>query len=78
MMKQWAPKLLVDVLKGRVRLIEPLLDLMALPISSGSDLLLVAACLPVAWLRLYVLGAFAVLLLHLTVAAVSGPGLWDT
>ena len=77
-MKQWAPKLLVDVLKGRVRLIEPLLDLMALPISLEVTVLLVAACLPVAWLRLYVLGAFAVLLLHLTVAAVSGPGLWET
>ena len=77
-MKQWAPKLLVDVLKGRVRLMEPLLDLMALPISLEVTVLLVAACLPVAWLRLYVLGAFAVLLLHLTVAAVSGPGLWET
>ena len=77
-MKQWAPRLLADVLRGRVRLIEPLLDLLALPISSEVTLLLVAACLPVAWLRLYVLGAFAVLLFHVTAAAVSGPGLWET
>jgi hypothetical protein len=77
-MKQWAPKLLVDVLKGRGRLIEPLLDLLALPISSAVTLLLVAAGLPLPWLRVYVLGAFAVLLLHLIVASVSGPGVWKT
>ena len=77
-MKHWAPRLLADVAIGRVRLTEPLLDLMALPISTEVAVLLVAACLPVAWLRLYVLGAFAVLFLHLTAAAVSGPGLWET
>jgi cellulose synthase/poly-beta-1,6-N-acetylglucosamine synthase-like glycosyltransferase len=77
-MIQWAPRLLLDVFQGRVRLIEPLLDLLALPISSGVTLLLVAACLPVTWLRLYVLGAFVVLLLHLTAAALGGPGIWGT
>ena len=78
LMKEWAPRLLADVLGGRVRLIEPLLELLALPMSSAVTLLAVAACIPVAWVRLYVLGAFAVLLFHVTVAAVSGPGLWGT
>lgn len=77
-MKHWAPRLLVDVVSGRVRLLEPLLDLLALPLSSEVALLLVAACLPFTWLRVYVLGASATLLLHLIVAAVSGPGLWET
>ncbi len=77
-MKHWTPKLLADVASGRVRLIEPLLDLLALPISLGVTLLLVAACLPVTWLRIYVLAAFAVLLFHVTAAAVSGPGFWGT
>jgi cellulose synthase/poly-beta-1,6-N-acetylglucosamine synthase-like glycosyltransferase len=77
-MKHWAPRLLADVVSGRVRLIEPLLDLLAFPISLEVTLLLVAACLPVTWLRLYVLGAFSILLVHLTVAAISGPGLWGT
>ncbi len=77
-MKHWAPRLLADIVRGRVRLIEPLLDLLALPISLEVTLLVVAACLPVTWLRLYALGAFAVLLFHLTAAAVSGPGLWGT
>jgi cellulose synthase/poly-beta-1,6-N-acetylglucosamine synthase-like glycosyltransferase len=77
-MKYWAPKLLADVVNGRVRLIEPLLDVLALPISLEVTLLVLAACLPVTWLRLYAMGAFAALLVHLTAAAVSGPGLWET
>ena len=77
-MKHLAPRLLADVVSGRVRLIEPLLDLLALPISFEVTLLVVVACLPVTWLRLYALGAFAVLLFHLTAAAVCGPGLWGT
>jgi cellulose synthase/poly-beta-1,6-N-acetylglucosamine synthase-like glycosyltransferase len=77
-MRQWAPRLLADAVRGRPRLIEPLLDLLALPISSQVILLLLAACLPVTWLRLYVLAASAVLLFHVTIAAVSGPGLLKT
>jgi hypothetical protein len=78
MMKQWAPELTGDVLRGRVRLMEPLLDLVSLPIALEVTLLLVAACLPLPWLRLYVLGAFAVLIAHVFTAAFSGPGFWDT
>jgi hypothetical protein len=37
-------------------------------------LLFIAACLPVSWLRLYSLAAFAVLLLHISAAAAKGPG----
>jgi len=77
-MKNWAPRLLADVVSGRLRLVEPLLDLLALPISSEVTLLLVAACLPVTCLRLYALSAFAALLVHLTAAAVSRPDLWGT
>jgi hypothetical protein len=77
-MMQWAPKLLADVLRGKARLVEPLLELLALPMSSAVILLLVAVCLPVGWIRLYVSAAFAVLLFHVTVAALTGPGLWET
>jgi GT2 family glycosyltransferase len=78
MLRQWAPRLMGDVLRGRARLLEPLLDLLAAPIASEACLLLVAACLPVAWLRLYALGGFLVLALHVTAAAVGGSGLWGT
>jgi cellulose synthase/poly-beta-1,6-N-acetylglucosamine synthase-like glycosyltransferase len=74
-MQRWAPELLAGVFRGRVRQIEPFLDLLALPIASEVILLLVSACLPVLWLRLYCLAAFAVLLLHITAATFKGPGI---
>ena len=76
MMRQWAPGLMADVCRGRLRLIEPLFDLLALPIAMEVTLLLIAACLPVTWLRLYVLGAFSVLFLHVMSAAILGSGFW--
>jgi len=77
-MKEWAPRLMGNVLHGRLTLLEPLLDLLALPITSEVSLLLVAACLPLTWLRWYALAGFAVLLLHVAAASVGGPGLWRT
>jgi hypothetical protein len=78
MMRRWAPGMISDILRGKVSRIEPLLDLLALPIASEVILLLITACLPVAWLRIYVLTAFAVLFFHVTVAALKGPGIWET
>jgi cellulose synthase/poly-beta-1,6-N-acetylglucosamine synthase-like glycosyltransferase len=76
MMKQWAPKLVAGIFRGHLRQIEPLLDLLSLPIALEGALLLIAACLPVPSLRLYTLAAFAVLLLHISVASVQGEGIW--
>ena len=76
MMRRWTLYLLGGVFRGQVRQIEPVLDLIALPIASEVILLLIAACLPVSWLRLYAVGAFAVLQFHITAAAISGPGFW--
>lgn len=78
LLKQLAPQLLCEVFRGRPRLIEPFLDLLALPISLEVMLLLIAACLPFTWLRFYVLAALAVLLFHVLAAAVRGPGFWKT
>jgi hypothetical protein len=75
MMRRWAPRLMADLLRGRARLMEPLLDLLAAPIATEVCLLLVAACLPVTWLRLYALTGFLVLALHVTAAAASGSDL---
>jgi hypothetical protein len=76
MMRKWGPELLAAVLRGDVRSLEPLLDLLALPIASEAILLLIAACLPVPWLRLYAITAFGVLSFHIATAAVEGPGIW--
>jgi cellulose synthase/poly-beta-1,6-N-acetylglucosamine synthase-like glycosyltransferase len=78
MMRRWTPRLLMGVLRGQLRYVEPVLDLMGLPIASAVILLVIAASLPVLWVRLYVAGAFAVLLLHITAAALSGRGFWAT
>jgi cellulose synthase/poly-beta-1,6-N-acetylglucosamine synthase-like glycosyltransferase len=68
-----APHLLSEVLRGRIRLLEPLLDLLALSITSEICLLLLAACLPFTWLRFYVSLGFAVMVFHVGTAAAIGP-----
>lgn len=75
MMKGWALPLSWDVLRGRIRMVEPLLDLVGLPLALEVALLLLALCVPVTWLRLYALAGFAVIALHLFAAGVNGPGL---
>jgi cellulose synthase/poly-beta-1,6-N-acetylglucosamine synthase-like glycosyltransferase len=76
MLKRWTPGLLAGVFRGRFLQIEPLLDLLSLPIASGVIMLLIAVCLPVPWLRIYALVAFGVLLLHIAAAAIRGVGFW--
>jgi cellulose synthase/poly-beta-1,6-N-acetylglucosamine synthase-like glycosyltransferase len=76
MVRRWAPTLAADILHGRVQLIEPLLDLLAAPIATEVFLLLIAACVPVVWLRLYALGGFLVVAVHVAVAAACGSGFW--
>jgi hypothetical protein len=78
MMKQWAPRLMGELLRGRVRLLEPLLDLLAMPIATEVCLLLIAVFFPVTWLRLYALGGFLILASHVAAAAACGTGLRGT
>jgi cellulose synthase/poly-beta-1,6-N-acetylglucosamine synthase-like glycosyltransferase len=77
-MERWAPKLLVNLLRGRLSLLEPLFDLLALPMASEVILLLIMACLPFLWIRVYVLVGFAVLIFHVTAVAIEGPGLSES
>jgi hypothetical protein len=77
-MQRWAPKLLGNLLRGRVSLLEPLFDLLALPLASEVVLLLVMACLSFLWIRVYVVAGFAVLLFHVMAVAVKGPGLLES
>jgi cellulose synthase/poly-beta-1,6-N-acetylglucosamine synthase-like glycosyltransferase len=78
LMQRWAPKLLVDLLRGRVSLLGPLFDLLALPMASEVILLLMMACLPFLWIKVYVLAGFAVLIFHVTAVAIEGPGLSES
>lgn len=66
------------VLAGRVRLLDPLLDLLLLPLGYHVTLLLLALLVPLGWCRDLSLFGLAVVALHVVVAArISGMPLRD-
>ena len=69
----WLLPLFKQLTQGRLRMLEPVMDLASLPIGYASFLLFIAACLPLEWLRIYAFFAVAVLAGHVLVAAWSGP-----
>ena len=75
MARKWAAVLGTDLLHGRVRAIEPLLELLSLPLAFECSLLMLALLIPTTWIRLYALCAFATILLHAG-AAVAQSGDW--
>ncbi len=77
MRRQWTLPLLKDVLRGRWRMVEPLADLVSLPLAAGAALLVLGLLLPVFWVRLYAVTGLLVLLLYVVVSAsfAASPGL---
>lgn len=69
----WALPLMGKILGGRLRLIEPLCDLTGLPMAFGVFALVLAACVPLAWLRWYAACALAIVAVHVLAAAWAGP-----
>ncbi len=76
MMKEHVPVLLGKVLAGRLRLVEPLLELLLLPLAFHVLLLLGAAALPFGPSRALGLAGLAVVLLHVLSAIAVGGGGW--
>jgi cellulose synthase/poly-beta-1,6-N-acetylglucosamine synthase-like glycosyltransferase len=76
MMLQHSPALLLDVLRGRLRCLEPLLELLLLPLAFHVTLLLLAATVPIPIVREAGVAGLAVVLLHLAAAIVVGGGDW--
>jgi hypothetical protein len=74
MLYEKAPGLLRDVLVGRLRCLEPLLDILLLPLAFHVTLLLVAISTPVPLVRDLGLAGAAVVALHLVAAIVVGGG----
>jgi cellulose synthase/poly-beta-1,6-N-acetylglucosamine synthase-like glycosyltransferase len=68
----WFGPLFRQLMRGRLRMAEPLLDLVSLPIGYAAFLLLLALCLPLEWLRVYAMIAGAVLGCHVLAAASVG------
>jgi cellulose synthase/poly-beta-1,6-N-acetylglucosamine synthase-like glycosyltransferase len=76
--RTWALPLMGKVLKGRLRLFEPLCDLTGLPLAFGVFALLLALCVPLPWLRWYSGVSLGIVLAHVLTAAWAGPDFFKT
>lgn len=76
MIAELSPQLLREVLRGRLRLLEPLLELLLLPLSFHVALLLLALSTPEHAVRGYAAGALALVIIHLLAAVAVGGGGW--
>lgn len=74
----WVLPLMGKILRGRLSLFEPLCDLSGLPLAYGVFALLLAVCLPLAWLRWYAAVSLAIVLAHVLAAAWVGPDFFGT
>ena len=75
--RRWMIPLARRMASGRLRLLEPLLDLASLPLGYATLALLFGLCLPLTWLRVYSISAFAIIGLHVLAAAWKGPGFYE-
>ena len=77
MRRTWSGPLLREVLRGQLAMLEPLLDLRALPLATEAMLLIVALVLAVAgrlpWLEFYSTIGLAGIVLYVAVSATLGP-----
>jgi cellulose synthase/poly-beta-1,6-N-acetylglucosamine synthase-like glycosyltransferase len=64
------------IVRGHLRLLEPLLDILSLPIAMGALALVFALFVPSAWLRWYAVAGLLILSYHFLVAAKAGPDFW--
>lgn len=70
------PRLLGGVVSGKLRLLEPSLELLLLPLAFHVTLLGLIALIPVALARIYALSALGLVALHVVVAVLIGGGGW--
>ncbi len=78
MVQVWMPRLLGRLLRtGSPRLIEPALELGTLPLATAVPLLALALFLPLGWAANYALLGFAILSLHVGLAAAEGQSGWE-
>jgi cellulose synthase/poly-beta-1,6-N-acetylglucosamine synthase-like glycosyltransferase len=68
------PGLIRGILAGRLALLEPLLDLLLLPLAFHATLLIVTALLPFGPTRMYAIAALALLAFHVLAAIAVGGG----
>ena len=73
MLRTRGPALVLEVLRGRLTLLEPLLDLLSLPLGFAAFLLCMIALLPSGVFRMYALWGALVMSLHLAIGLALGP-----
>ncbi|MBL8149220.1 MAG: glycosyltransferase family 2 protein [Blastocatellia bacterium] len=71
-----APELVREVTRGRIAAIEPLLDLMLLPLAFHCLLLGISLFTPITVVKLYAVSSLVLVLLHILAAVVIGKGSW--
>ena len=76
MIRENAPGLCIDVLRGRFGCLEPCLDLLLLPLAFHVTLLVAAAVTPVEIVRIFGLVGLGVAALHLLLAIMLADGTW--
>ena len=76
--RAWTLPLLGQVLRGRLRLLEPMFDVACLPMAYGVFALLLAACIPVPPVRFYAAVSLMVVAGHVLAAAAAGPDFLKT
>jgi cellulose synthase/poly-beta-1,6-N-acetylglucosamine synthase-like glycosyltransferase len=76
MMARFTPALFGEVLRGRTCCLEPLLELLLLPLAFHVALLTLALATPVEAVRVYASCSLGVVLLHLLAAIAIGGGGW--
>lgn len=76
MMREHIPKLFFDLLRGQLRLFEPLLELCLLPLALHVALLILLVFLPFGLTQVYALFALFVVFIHVMAALWVGGGTW--
>ena len=76
MIVEHAPKLALQVLSGKLRMLEPLLELMLLPLAFHVLLLAPLPFLPIPWMAIYGSASLALVVLHVLIGIAVGGGGW--
>ncbi|HVW77580.1 MAG TPA: glycosyltransferase family 2 protein [Alloacidobacterium sp.] len=62
--KTWLPRLTRELMKGRLSILEPVLDLISLPVALGMAAILLTLAIPLAFTRIYAVIALAAVLAY--------------
>lgn len=73
LLRDWGTRLLGDVAQGKLAMLEPLVDLLSLPLALEVFCLILLLLYPTPWARGYAAAAFGIILLHMAVIVKASP-----